>query len=373
MNYHITAPQQRTQRHTEKHTQKRRAHLKTFLALLSILLMLPCFYTATADIEAGVGYQEIRKLAKGLKQRAKPEETEKRLTQFVEKSRTFIAAHPDHRRVDEVHHLLGTALIRLAQVEAGVAVFKAIIEAKPNARYVERCLLDLGLAYDRLGDHDTADGIYQQLIEHPKFSKRSRAKLAKKLLEQDRAHRKGELPKPPSIPMTPNDRIGQQAPDFQATDLAGTQFSLEDYRGQVVLLDFWATWCPPCIAEIPNIKKTHEKYRDQKFQVIGISLDRAIEPLTDYIEKEELGWLHYWDKSGVVGNLYKVRAIPSTFLLDGAGVIRKTNLRGPALEAAVAELVIEMKANTDATEPLEEKRETATDKDADKDAANDSQ
>ena len=66
-----------------------------------------------------------------------------------------------------------------------------------------------------------------------------------------------------------------------------------------------------------------------------------MEPLEAYIEKEELGWLHYWDKSGKVSSMYKVQAIPSTFLIDGEGIIRKTNLRGHALEHAVADLVKE--------------------------------
>ena len=125
------------------------------------------------------------------------------------------------------------------------------------------------------------------------------------------------------------------------TDLKGEALSLKDLRGQVVLLDFWATWCGPCIAEMPTVKKTYAKYKDQKFQIIGISLDRSAEPLEAYIEKEELGWLHYWDKSRKVSTMYKVHGIPSTFLIDGEGVIRKTNLRGHALEHAVADLVKE--------------------------------
>ena len=135
--------------------------------------------------------------------------------------------------------------------------------------------------------------------------------------------------------------IDQPAFDFQVTDLSGESLSLSQYRGQVVLLDFWATWCPPCIAEMPNVKKTYAKYKNHKFEIIGISLDRSIAPLEAYIASEGLTWRQYWDSSVKISNMYNVSAIPSTFLIDGAGIIRRVNLRGPALETAVGELVRE--------------------------------
>jgi len=309
-------------------------------ALTSFVLIGFCANLAGAySVKPADEYKEIKAIAKSLRKQSKSEDLEK----LVEKSRNFVAAHPEYKRVDEVYYLLGNALVQLERVEDGIQVFEALIKDRPDARYVERCLLELGLAYDKLGKHDEADGAYQKLVNHPKYGSRSQAKLAKKMLEQERTERKGELLKPPgaqSAPgMNPREWIGKPALDFHVTDLNGEALSLEQYRGQVVLLDFWATWCPPCIAEIPNVKKTYEKYKDQKFQIVGISLDRSREPLEAYIEKENLTWLHYWDNIGKVSNLYKVQGIPSTFLIDGEGVIRKTNLRGYRLETAVAELV----------------------------------
>ena len=313
-----------------------RAHL--IYTLTSLVLIGFCTnLTDAASVKAAYKYQEIKSISKSLKKQSK----QANLEMLVEKSRDFVTAHPEYKRVGEVYYLLGNALVQLERVEEGISVFEEAITEHPETRYVERCLLDLGLAYDKLGKHNEADGAYQKLINHPKYGSRSQAKHAKKILEQDKTERKGELPKPPGMSMNPREWIGKPALDFQVTDLKGEELSLEKYRGQVVLLDFWATWCGPCIAEIPNVKKTYKKYKDQKFQIIGISLDRSMEPLKDYIEKKELGWLQYWDKSGKIGNLYKVRAIPSTFLIDGEGVIRKTNLRGHALEHAVAELVKE--------------------------------
>ena len=284
-------------------------------------------------------YKEIKAITKSLRKQSTSEDLEK----LVKKSRGFVAAHPDFKRVDEVYYLLGNALVQLDRIEEGIQVFQELIENRPDDRYVQSCLLELGLAYDKIGKHDEADGVYQQLVNHPKYGKRSQAQRAKKILEQERTERKGELPKPPNAQSAPgmnsSEWVGKPASDFHVTDLNGEALSLEQYRGQVVLLDFWATWCPPCIAEMPNVKKVYEKYKDQKFQIVGISLDRSKEPLEAYIEKEGLAWLHYWDNIGKVSNLYKVQAIPSTFLIDGEGVIRKTNLRGHALEHAVAELV----------------------------------
>ncbi len=310
-----------------------------FISILTgVVLIVFCVnFVDAASTKPAYKYQEIKTIAKKLKQQSKPENLEK----LVEKSKAFIVAHPKYRRVDEVYYLLGNALVQLERVEEGIKVFEDLIEGYPSARYVERCLLALGLAYDQLSKHELADAAYEKLVNHPKYGSRSQAKFAKQLLEQDKTARNGELPKPPGARMSPRDWIGHPALDFQATDLKGEEFSLKQYRGQVVLLDFWATWCPPCINAIPNIRKTYEKYKDQKFQVIGISLDRSIEPLKAYIEKENLGWLHYWDKSSIVSNTYQVRGIPSTFLIDGKGVIRKTNLHGAAFRRAVAKLVKE--------------------------------
>ena len=306
--------------------------------LTSLVLIGFCTnLTDAASEKPGYKYQEIKAIVKDLRRQTKSEDLEK----LVEKSSEFIAAHPKHKRVDEVYYLLGDALVQLDRVEEGTEVFEELLENYPSVRYVERCLLGLGLAYDKLGKHDAADIAYEKLINHPKYGSRSQAKFAKQLLEQDKSERDGELPQPPGVGMNPRQWIGKPALDFQVADLKDEKFSLEQYRGQVVLLDFWATWCPPCIAEIPNVRRTYEKYKDQKFQVIGISLDRSIEPLKTYIEEKNLGWLHYWDKSRKVSNMYKVRGIPATFLIDGEGVIRKTNLRGSALKTAVAKLVKE--------------------------------
>ena len=137
------------------------------------------------------------------------------------------------------------------------------------------------------------------------------------------------------------EKIGKPAPDFQVIDLKGQELSLEKYRGQVVLLDFWATWCIPCRAEMPHLKKVYDTYKDQKLEIIGISLDRTRAVLDSYIEKQDITWPQFLDNGRAVTKMYNVTGIPATFLIDGEGIVREVKLRGSALEEAVAELVKE--------------------------------
>ena len=292
--------------------------------------------TSMTDNEA---YAEIKTIAGKIENSSDPAAYEA----LVEKSEVFIKAHPKYKRVDEVYYLLGTGLILLNRVEEGIEVFEELIRYYPTADYVEPSLLTLGLAYDKIGEHDKADPLYEKLVNHTKYRGGRFSDVAQQLLEQDRDARTGELANTSGASPTPSRSqfINSPALDFQVTDLRGETLSLTQYRGQVVLLDFWATWCGPCIAEMPNVKATYAKYKNQKFEIIGISLDNSTAPLEAYIASEGLTWRQYWDNGGKISNMYNVRAIPSTFLIDGAGIIRRVNLRGGTLERAVGELVRE--------------------------------
>jgi len=129
---------------------------------------------------------------------------------------------------------------------------------------------------------------------------------------------------------------GKPFPDFKGKDLAGKAFSLADFKGKVVLIDFWATWCGPCVRELPHVKATYSKYHAKGFDVIGISLDRDKGKLESYVKDEQMPWTQHFDEGGVVASRYGVQSIPTTYLIDGKGNIVATNLRGGALETAVA-------------------------------------
>ena len=266
---------------------------------------------------------------------------------MIEKLRAFIKTYPKHRQVDEAYYFLGTILVELQRTEEGIEVLEELIRDYPFATYVEPSLLTLGLAHDKISEHPKADVLYEKLANHPRYRSGRYAATARQLLEQDKTQRTGEISSSPG--MSPrasrNQLVDKPAPDFRVMDIRGEELTLEQYRGQVVLLDFWATWCGPCIAEMPNVKLAYAKHRDRKFQIIGISLDSSIAPLEAYIQREGIEWRQHLDSTGQIGRLYGVRAIPSTFLIDGAGIVRRVNLRGLALESAVAELVRENLAN----------------------------
>ena len=140
--------------------------------------------------------------------------------------------------------------------------------------------------------------------------------------------------------------IGGKAPNFSAPTPQGDELALNDVLGEVTLVDFWASWCKPCRDENPNIVRVYEKYHDQGFNVLGVSLDRPgqKEKWEQAIEEDNLQWnqvsnLMFWQDP--IAAEYGVRAIPAAFLLDENGVIVAKNLRGEDLENKVAELLNE--------------------------------
>jgi peroxiredoxin len=135
---------------------------------------------------------------------------------------------------------------------------------------------------------------------------------------------------------------GAKFPDFDVKDTAGKPLSVANYKGKVVLLDFWATWCPPCRAELPNVIKTYEAYHKQGFEIIGISLDKDEQKLASFTKEKNMVWPQYFDGLYWQNKLavkYGIQSIPATFLLDGQGTIIGHDLRGEALDQAVAKAV----------------------------------
>jgi len=131
---------------------------------------------------------------------------------------------------------------------------------------------------------------------------------------------------------------GAKFPDFSEKDVLGNPLSVSKYEDKVVLVEFWATWCGPCVAELPNIIKAYKKHHSNGFEVIGISLDQDEQKLKSFLKTREIPWAQYFDGKGWQNNLaakYGIDSVPATFLLDRQGKIIGQGLRGEALEEAL--------------------------------------
>ncbi len=136
--------------------------------------------------------------------------------------------------------------------------------------------------------------------------------------------------------------IGKPAPDFSAIDLNGDSIALHDYRGKVVLLNFWAMWYGPSLLEIPNLKKVYDTYKDEGFDIIGISLDYDEPKLRDYIKENNIPWRQILDNvagKNLIAQQYAIRGIPAIHLIDREGRLITHEARGMDLAEFVAEAV----------------------------------
>ena len=126
--------------------------------------------------------------------------------------------------------------------------------------------------------------------------------------------------------------VGKKAPDVVTRTLDGTEWRLADQCGKVVVMDFWATWCGPCVSAMPEMKKLYEKYKScEDFVMVGVSLDTEKEKLVKFCKENDIGWPQMfeadrmWDNS--VGRAFEVRAIPSVWVIDKEGIVAGMDLR----------------------------------------------
>lgn len=144
----------------------------------------------------------------------------------------------------------------------------------------------------------------------------------------------------PETANVPKVNVGSMAPNFTLFSIDNKKISLADYKGKYVLVDFWASWCPPCRAENPNIVVAYRKYKAKNFDILGVSLDDNKTKWEKAIMDDHLTWTHVSDLKGwksAVVDLYNIESIPSNYLLDPTGKVIAINLRGKDLERVLEE------------------------------------
>ena len=204
--------------------------------------------------------------------------------------------------------------INQATLEKSIADLEAKLQQHPDDKsffYIYRILIRL---YIESGREKGID----QLIDRFKIinSKTLVAQIHEELGNTERAMEyRGKVTPPLAL-------LGKPVPDFSATDLDGKSISLQQYRGKVVLLDFWAVWNSFCISDILNVKKIYDTYRDQEFDVIGVSLDTDETKLRNFLKGNDIPWRQIYsgeERQSPLAQQYDVKSIPARWLIDRDG------------------------------------------------------
>jgi peroxiredoxin len=229
-------------------------------------------------------------------------------------------ASPSQRNTAEFQNAMQAKHKELQSAEK--ATFKIFILANPDS-YLS--LLALNSVGGPSPDPAELEALYNSLS--PRLKNTETAKVFKH-----------------SLDALKNTAVGVTAPDFTQADVNGVPVSLSSFRGKYVLVDFWASWCPPCRQESPNLVKAYNKYKDKNFTILGVSLDKADgkSAWLNAINNDGLHWtqvsdLKFWNNA--VAGLYYITSIPSNFLIDPNGKIIARDLRGNDLEVKLEEVL----------------------------------
>jgi len=136
---------------------------------------------------------------------------------------------------------------------------------------------------------------------------------------------------------SPSPREGFLAPDFTLDTLDGNRVTLSELRGKIVVVNIWATWCPPCRAETPALEKSYEQYKDSGVVILGVDLTNqdVVSDVESFVQEFKLTYPILLDRDGSVGNLYQIKGLPSTFFVNRAGIIRTVVVGGPMSETFI--------------------------------------
>ncbi len=253
--------------------------------------------------------------------------------QQVEALKTYIADNPEAADIAEARERLVYSLVSINDYAGAIG----LLEDRYNDLPADKAGLDLSVAFGE---------IVAPLIQMYRLDGRKQdgIEFIAKVREDFKAH---EMNK------TINEALDEFSGMFNApgvgesleisfTSMDGRKIDLAEFKGRVVLVDFWATWCVPCLKTMPGLKEIYAQYKDQGFEIIGISLDDDEDKLKSYLEKEGIAWPQYYDGKGWENELatkYGIESIPATFLIGKDGLVAGNDLPEAALKAKIAELL----------------------------------
>ncbi len=115
--------------------------------------------------------------------------------------------------------------------------------------------------------------------------------------------------------------MGQKAPEFSVKDIHGNLVSISSLKGNVILLNFWATWCPPCVSEMPSMDRLYQSFRHKGLTVIGVSMDGSVSAVKSFIKKNPVSFIVIVDSKQAISRSYKAFMTPLTFIIDKRGIV----------------------------------------------------
>ena len=296
-------------------------------SILALLLLL-----AFATSLSAQATEEYRKLLDELSQKRASVSQREFMGIAQEGFAYFIFRYPDSPEAVEAHLNLGQLYAQAGQAEKTVSHLESYMARSDGRKPEEVAVAKFFLAkgYLMLDQLDKAEAPLGEVANGGQgVPERIRNAAAMDLAR---------------IPVLRKLVIGNPAIAIKATTSDGKEITLDRYRGKVLLLDFWASWCKPCRQEMPNVKKVYNDFNGNGFEILGISLDESSAKFRGYVDEQDISWPQIFDGKGwnsQVGKLYAVNSIPATFLLDRKGKIRYRDLRGDDLYEAVKTLIAE--------------------------------
>jgi thiol-disulfide isomerase/thioredoxin len=228
---------------------------------------------------------------------------------------------------------------------AGEKFLRAAAEKAADKEVKGTALLYLGtIAAAQLDDEEDEKRVGELIAKATEYLEKA-AKEAPEAKVEETTVAKAVAEQLEGLKAIKNLAVGKPVPDVEGTALDGKKVKLSGYKGKVVLVDIWATWCGPCVKMIPHERKMVEANQKRPFVLLSVSADNDQETLTKFLEKEPMPWDHWFDgRGGKVAKAFRVQAFPTLYLIDHAGVIRHKWVGNPGdekLDKAVEELVKE--------------------------------
>ncbi len=249
-----------------------------------------------------------------------PEETQKRVSEYAKTK--LVKAYLDYKKTEEGAKAADDIDRELIVISLQVARDDSLVDRFLRSEKDPKKSLELKLfaaeQYGRMHNSTKASELMDAVLEgsngkYPELHKQAELSLFR---------------------VAPEGLVFPEFPEG-TKDMEGKAIKVADNRGKILLLDFWATWCTPCLGEIPHMVKAYEEYHDKGFEIVGISFDQSKEKLLQFTDKQKMTWRQYFDGLGwgnKIGKAYGIQAIPAMYLLDKDGKVITNNARGGRLE-----------------------------------------